>query len=139
MVLSGITDILDGFIARRYHLVSELGRILDPLADKFTQMTVCVCLAIKHAALLWVLCLLILKELVMIAASTHIVKRGKKMISAKQYGKFGTAAFYMAVIVIIAFRPSNETANLLLGSVLGYMLISLILYIPIYWKTITKQ
>lgn len=57
----------------------------------------------------------------------------------KRYGKFGTATSYMAVIVIIAFHPSNEAANLLLGSVLGYMLISLILYIPTYWNTISKQ
>ena len=139
LAISGITDILDGFVARRFQLVSELGHILDPLADKMTQMIVCICLVIRHTALLWVLCLLILKEMIMIAASVYIVKTGKKMFPSKWYGKLGTATFYFVIIAIIVFELPDRTANILLGSVLGYMLFSLVMYIPTYIKTISKQ
>lgn len=139
LVISGITDILDGFIARKFHLVSELGRIFDPLADKLIQMTVCICLVIKHTALIWVLYLLILKELIMVTASVTIVKKGRKMIPARWFGKLGTVAFYFVVIAIIAFNPSIVITNILLGVILGYMIFSLIMYIPAYMKVMVKK
>lgn len=139
LVISGITDVLDGFIARRAHLVSELGRILDPLADKLIQITICICLVIRHTALIWVLFLLIIKELIMIAASVNIVRKGKKMIQSRWFGKLGTVAFYFAVIAIIAFNPSIAITNVLLGAVLGYMLFSLFMYIPAYMKIMMKK
>ncbi|HEX3025829.1 MAG TPA: CDP-alcohol phosphatidyltransferase family protein, partial [Clostridia bacterium] len=67
LIVSGLTDILDGIIARKFNMTTALGRILDPLADKLTQASVCICLVVKKVAPVWLLLLLILKEVLMIA------------------------------------------------------------------------
>ena len=139
LILSGITDVLDGFIARRFNKVSELGRILDPLADKLTQATVCICLVVENKAMIGILILLILKEFVMIGAGANMIRKGKEMLSSKWFGKVGTVVFYTVMIIIVAFNPSNKFANILLLVVLGFMLFSLIMYTPIFLRIVSKK
>ncbi|CDZ24549.1 CDP-alcohol phosphatidyltransferase [[Clostridium] cellulosi] len=138
LILSGLTDIFDGIIARKFNMVSKLGKILDPLADKLTQATVCVCLVIKNVAPIWILCILILKEFVMIGAGANIIRKGKEMMSSKWFGKLGTVVFYFAMILIIAFRPSRLVIYVLLILVLVFMLFSLVMYIPYFFKVNSK-
>jgi cardiolipin synthase len=139
LILSGITDVLDGAIARKFNMTSELGRILDPLADKLTQATICVCLVIRHIAPFWLLFLLILKDFVMIGAGANIIRKGKEMMSSKWFGKLGTVVFYAAMILIIAFRPTSKIIDILLATVLLLMLFSLIMYTPLFLKIISKK
>jgi Phosphatidylglycerophosphate synthase len=139
LILSGITDVLDGFIARRFNMVTELGRILDPLADKLTQATVCICLVVENKAMIWILFLLILKEFVMIGAGANMIRKGKEMLSSKWFGKMGTVVFYTVMIVIVAFNPSDKLASILLGVVLGFMIFSLIMYAPFFFQIIAKK
>jgi cardiolipin synthase (CMP-forming) len=139
LVVSGITDVLDGIIARRFNMTSALGQILDPLADKLTQATICICLVIRQAAPLWILCLLILKEFVMIGAGANIIRKGKEIMSSKWFGKMGTVVFYAAMILIIALRPTSDIVNALLAVVLGFMIFSLIMYTPSFFKIISKK
>ena len=63
LALSGLTDVADGFIARRFHQISDLGKILDPIADKLTQFAVLVCLAVRHPILIPVAAILAVKEI----------------------------------------------------------------------------
>ena len=65
-VVAGISDILDGYIARKYNLQSDFGRLMDPLADKLMQITVAICIATVEKSLMWVPVVLILKEVAMI-------------------------------------------------------------------------
>lgn len=139
LILSGLTDVLDGIIARKFNMISKLGKILDPLADKLTQATVCVCLVIKNVAPFWILCILILKEFVMIGAGANIIRKGKKMMSSKWFGKLGTVVFYSAMILIIAFRPSRLIVDVLLILVLIFMLFSLAMYVPYFFKVNSKK
>ncbi len=141
LILSAITDVLDGIIARKFNMVSDLGRILDPLADKLTQATICICLVVRKIApfSFWLLIMLILKEFVMIGAGANIIRKGKELTSSKWFGKLGTVIFYSAMILIIAFRPTSAVINMLLAVVLIFMIFSLIMYTPSFFKLISKR
>lgn len=139
LIASGITDVLDGFIARRFNMTSALGRILDPLADKLTQATICICLVIRRAAPLWILLLLIIKEFVMIGAGANIIRKGKEMMSSKWFGKLGTVVFYTVMIVIIAFRPSSHAIDVMMAVVLAFTFFALVMYVPFFFRIISKK
>jgi cardiolipin synthase len=139
LVVSCLTDILDGIIARKFDMITELGRSLDPLADKLTQAAVCVCLVIWSAkggqiAPMFLLGLFIVKECVMIVAGANIIRKGKVMISSKWFGKLSTVVFYIVMIVIIAFPLPVRTVYILIAISLVFMIFSFIMYIPIFLK-----
>lgn len=69
LVLSGITDVLDGVIARKFNLITDLGKLLDPFADKATQVAILVTLAIKGIIPFWILAVVVIKEFAMISRS----------------------------------------------------------------------
>jgi cardiolipin synthase len=102
--LAGLTDIVDGYLARKFHAVSHLGKILDPLADKLMQMAVFVCLYLDHLIPLWILLLFVFKECVLLLGGALILKRGRKMESSKWYGKMATILIYAAVMPLILFH-----------------------------------
>ena len=145
LVFSGVTDIADGIIARKFHMITALGRILDPLADKLTQATVCVCLvawSIQEGMLapVFLLGLFIVKEGVMIAAGANIIRKGKEMISAKWFGKLSTVVFYIVMISIIAFPGiPSEAMYILIAISLAFMIFSFIMYIPIFLKLASNK
>lgn len=70
--ISGITDILDGGLARKFHLISTFGKLMDPLADKLTQISVLATLVITNIIPIWILIIVILKELVMIIGASFL-------------------------------------------------------------------
>lgn len=67
LILSGITDVLDGTIARKFNLITDLGKLLDPFADKATQVAILVTLAIKGIVPFWILAIVVIKEFAMIS------------------------------------------------------------------------
>ena len=113
LALSGLSDFFDGKIARRFNQVSELGKMLDPIADKLTQATIAVMLfltfyhAQNHALHLfaWVFLLFIVKELVMLIGGALMIYFGLRPGAAEIYGKAATMAFYLVMISIMAFGP----------------------------------
>lgn len=95
--LSSFTDILDGKIARKYNAISDFGKLMDPLADKLTQLSVLLTLAIKNVIPWWIVLVLVLKETVMIAGASFLY--GKSLVvSSKWYGKLTTVFIYIAVV-----------------------------------------
>jgi cardiolipin synthase (CMP-forming) len=102
---AGLTDILDGYIARKYNMITKWGSILDPLADKLMSLTVLLSLTIKNIIPGWVLLIIGIKEILMIAGAAVMFKRGAN-ISAQVYGKASTALFYVAIIVLEMFSRS---------------------------------
>ena len=105
LVLSGLSDMLDGKIARRFNQSTELGQMLDPIADKLTQATVAVCLAVDYPILVPLLAVFVIKEVLMLIGGTYLVLKAKKRPSgAMWYGKVGTILFYISFGVIVALR-----------------------------------
>ena len=95
--LSSLTDVLDGKIARKYNAISDFGKLMDPLADKLTQLSVLLTLSIKNIIPIWIVVILVLKETVMIAGASFLY--GKSLVvSSKWYGKLTTVLIYIAVV-----------------------------------------
>ncbi len=105
LLLSGLSDMLDGKIARRFNQFTEVGQMLDPVADKLTQGTVAICLAVDHPILLPVLAIFVVKELTMLIGGAYLVFKAKKRPSgAMWYGKVGTILFYFSFGLIVALK-----------------------------------
>ena len=99
--VASVTDTLDGYIARRFHQITDLGKMLDPFADKLTQGVVALCLAIKFPAIRPLLLLFILKELLMLCCALLLLKKHKRPCAAQWYGKVATVMFYVSVAAIV--------------------------------------
>lgn len=121
LVVSGLTDLLDGAIARKYHQISELGKVLDPLADKMTQVAVFVCLYFKFSYLLPLFCFIVYKELVMLSVGFWVLKRGF-VVTSKWWGKVTTFLIYCAVAAFTFFPGLHKTAILAISALLLAML-----------------
>ncbi len=106
--LSGITDILDGTIARKFNLISNFGKLMDPLADKLTQISVLASLVIKNIIPIWILLIVVLKEFVMIMGASFLY--GKDVVVySKWYGKLATVLFYIAIVFSLITKQFDIT------------------------------
>lgn len=128
--LAGLTDIVDGYLARKYHAVSHLGKILDPVADKLMQLAVFVCLYLDRLIPMWILILFAFKEGVLLMGGALILKRGRNMESSKWYGKFGTVLIYAAVMPLILFPDLKSIVIYgIMAVAILWSFIALVLYI----------
>ena len=101
LAVSCLTDMIDGKIARRYNMITTLGKVLDPLADKLTQLTLTVCLSLKYAVLYPVLGLFVIKELFQLALGLVFLHRGKMLPGALMAGKVCTTVLFVSLIVLV--------------------------------------
>lgn len=114
IAISGFTDLFDGKIARRFNQVSNLGKILDPVADKMTIITIAIIMFIKFRqaddslirAFSWVFLIFLLKDAVMVIGGAVMIAMGIRPGAAEIYGKVATCVFYGVMILVIAFGPS---------------------------------
>ena len=135
ILISAATDIVDGYIARKFHMVSDLGKILDPVADKLTQAALILCLAAKYRLMRILLILFAAKELIMAAMGYAAIRKQDTVNSAKWYGKMTTVALYVTMMLLILVPSFSEAwANTLIGICGGLILISLALYVRFYLK-----
>lgn len=104
--IAGITDFLDGYIARKYNLVTKIGTVLDPLADKIMTLTVLFCLAYKDIIPHWIFMPFLLKEIIMVIGGINLYKY-KKVLPANHYGKTATMLFYASIFLLLI----NKTAG----------------------------
>ena len=103
LTLSGITDILDGTIARKFNFITNFGKLIDPLADKITQLSILWMLVSKNIIPLWILVIVLLKEATMVAGASFLY--GKELVvSSKWYGKASTVLFYLALVLSMIFK-----------------------------------
>ena len=104
LVMSGITDIADGYIARHFHMVSDLGKILDPVADKVTQAAMLICLLFRFPTMVLPLVFLVLKELCMAVTGVLVIRRTGVVPQALWHGKLATVLLY-AMMLLHVFWP----------------------------------
>ena len=142
IALSGISDLFDGMIARKFHQESELGKVLDPLADKLTLIAVGICLIFIEPYVLPLMIIMVLKDILMIIGGTIIINKGVIPPKSSWYGKASTFIFYISVAMVVLmeiFNFHNETISLaVLGVTAGMMIFSLVNYAIIFFK-IQKQ
>lgn len=110
LTISGLTDILDGCIARKFNFITNFGKLIDPLADKATQIAVLASLTFKGIVPLWILMIVFIKEIVMVAGASFLY--GKKLVvSSRWYGKLATVLFYVAIVCSLFIEYWNTTIN----------------------------
>ncbi|WP_125154196.1 CDP-diacylglycerol--glycerol-3-phosphate 3-phosphatidyltransferase [Clostridium rectalis] len=97
--ISGITDVLDGYLARKYNLITKLGIVLDPLADKLMLLTVLGCLSFSNIIPQWILIVVALKEFIMIIGG-GILYNKNFVIPSNKFGKISTLMFYISILLI---------------------------------------
>ncbi len=105
---AGITDILDGFIARRYNLITRLGTVLDPLADKLMLFTVLASMTLIGGIPFWVIVVVVIKETLLILGAITLFNDYDMVVPANRYGKLSTIAFYIAVITAVFDMPYSR-------------------------------
>lgn len=133
--ISGITDFLDGYVARNFNMITELGKFIDPFADKLTQAALVFCLASRHKLMWYLVGLFILKEGFMVVMGIIMLRRGKKLDGAKWFGKVCTAVLYVVMFILILLPSINDfIANNLIIICGIFMLMSFILYIQVFYK-----
>lgn len=111
--ISGVSDAVDGKIAREFNQVSALGKMLDPVADKLTIFALAIVLFLKFKeaqsesmqAFAWVFLLFIIKDVIMILGAGILIALGTRPVAAEIWGKLATFAFYAVMVVIIGFGP----------------------------------
>lgn len=109
LTISGITDVLDGFIARKFNFITNFGKVVDPLADKTTQISILVALALKDIIPMWMLFIIIIKETAMVAVASFLYGQ-QFVVSSKWYGKLSTVLFYIAIVSSFVIKYVNALA-----------------------------
>ena len=109
LAVSCLTDMIDGKIARRFNMISTVGKILDPIADKATQFTLTLCLSIKYPMLRFVLVLFVVKELFQGIAGLVNLRRGKMLPGALMAGKICTTVLFVSLIALVLLPDLDES------------------------------
>ena len=131
--ISAITDILDGYIARKYNYITDIGKLIDPLADKLTQMSLLLSLAILKILPWWIFAIVFIKECVMIISASLMYKKEDVVVYSKWYGKLATVLFYLAIVVSLIVNQFHVQMPFRIDLYLYYLAIlatifSLIMY-----------
>ena len=131
--ISAITDILDGYIARKYNYITDIGKLIDPLADKLTQIFLLLALSILNILPWWILAIVFVKECVMVISASFLYKRKDVVVYSKWYGKMATTLFYLAIIFSLIINQFNIALPFRIDLYLYYLailatLFSLIMY-----------
>ena len=101
LAVSCLTDMIDGKIARKFNMISTLGKILDPIADKATQFTLIICLTIKHPILWGLVALFLVKETFQLVAGLLTLRKGKMLDGALITGKVCTTILFVSLILLV--------------------------------------
>lgn len=112
--ISSLTDIVDGYIARNFDAVTNVGKLLDPLSDKLTQISLIASLVWADVISGWILMVLLIKEFIMIAGAAFLY--GKSVVVySKWYGKLATVLIYFSIVVSLLCRQFNVTSGIFIN------------------------
>ena len=140
LALSGLTDALDGFIARHYHMVSDFGKALDPFADKLTQFAMLCCLVIRFPRMLWLIIVLCVKEVLVASSQLLVIRKTELVLGAEWHGKITTILLYAVMILHLLWLDIPATLSWsLVGLCIGMLLLSGVLYGIRNYRAIRKK
>lgn len=130
MICAALTDLFDGKIARKFNQVSNLGKILDPIADKLSQMAIVIVLLYTYweNPIKYLLFFFIVKEVLMLLGGALLLSKGMRPTAAEIWGKVATNVFYIAMIIILAFGENGalcDVTHFTLPSVVTWVLVAL--------------
>ena len=133
LAVSCLTDAVDGQIARRFNMITAVGKVLDPLADKITQFTLIICLAMRHPVLWSIIGLFVAKELFQLVAGYIIVRHGRILKGAQISGKICTTVLFVSLTLLVLVPDIHPFWVLGITIVDGlFLLIAFIDYIFVY-------
>lgn len=139
LAVSCLTDMIDGKIARRYNMITTVGKALDPLADKLTQFALTLCLSLRYPVLRPVLALFVVKEVFQLIAALVNLRRGKMLPGALMAGKICTTVLFVSLILLVLLPNIGEVAVDIIAAVdTVFLVISFISYILAYFGKNTK-
>lgn len=133
MFLSFLSDFIDGKIARRFNMITEFGKILDPVADKITQLVLALSFAFRYPVVRILLIIFVIKELTMGIVGLYMMKHNYRMNGAHMHGKICTALldFTMFIFLLVPEVPADYSMLLTVLCIIS-MIVSLILYLKMY-------
>lgn len=130
LMLSGLTDVADGYIARRFHMVSDLGKALDPVADKLTQWVMLICLLVRFPHMLGLVILQFIKELLMGITGLMAIRSTGEVHGAVWHGKLNTVLLYLLIFShFVWIGIPAAVSDLMIGVCGAMMLFSCVLYV----------
>ena len=139
IVLSGVTDIVDGFIARHFNMISDFGKIIDPVADKLTQGVVILCLATVYKLVITLVVVFAVCEITKFIFGAISVKKYDSVNGAKWYGKVNTVLVYLSMVLLILFPDIPSVyAGLITGVCIGFVAFSTLMYVLFYVNHFAK-
>lgn len=134
LAVSCVTDFLDGKIARKFNMISNLGKILDPLCDKLTQLALIVCFSSRYKAMKYLLPFFLLKEFWQLFAMIANLKKGKALEGALMSGKVSTTVLFSSLVLMVLWPTMGETvATILTVICFIFLLNAFIDYIRAYF------
>lgn len=139
LAVSCLTDMIDGKIARRFNMISTIGKILDPVADKLTQFALTLCLSVKYPILRFVLILFVVKESFQAIVGFIHLRKGKMLPGALPAGKVCTAILFLSLIILVLMpNLSQKFVDAIAITDAGFLLYSFIHYIFAYFGKYRK-
>ena len=130
LFISGLTDVVDGYIARHFNMISDLGKALDPLADKLTQFAVLLCLVSRFSSLMLLAVLLVVKEIINALGNILVTRKTGVVYGAEWHGKLNTVILYSTMVTHLVWYNIPKTVSLVLIVLsVTIMIISCVLYI----------
>ncbi len=139
LAVSCLTDMVDGKIARHFNMISTVGKILDPLADKATQFALILCLAFKYPILRYLVALFVVKESFQLIAGGINLRKGKMLKGALLTGKICTTVLFVSLILLVMIPNLPETTVNIVAIVdTVFMLVSFGDYLITYYKRDNK-
>lgn len=134
LAVSCLTDLVDGKIARKFNMISNVGKVLDPLADKFTQIALIICLVSSHPELKALLALFVVKESFQLVAMVLMLRKGKALDGALPAGKISTTVLFISLTLMVLMpNMKPRTAFILTVICFVVMLVAFIEYIRAYF------
>ncbi len=134
LAVSCITDLVDGKIARHFNMISNVGKILDPLADKATQLALIVCLAVRYPILRALIILFVVKESFQLIAGLMILRQKKILAGARLTGKISTTVLFTSLILLVLLPDLDmKWVNFITMTDFAVLLIAFADYVRIYF------
>jgi cardiolipin synthase len=138
-IFASATDALDGFIARKFNMITRLGRVLDPLADKLMTAAAIVCITIAGIVPVWIIIVFVVKEIVMGLGALVMYKKIDDVLPSNFIGKIATVTFFLFCVILMLFDIPRPYSTVMLSTALAFTIVALVRYAIRFYDTTMKK